>query len=242
MNLVSAGLSDRGRVRPRNEDALLLRPERGLFAVADGMGGHVGGDIASRVAVDVLDELGPDGLDAEQLRSIFLAAHGAILRAVSADPTLSGMGTTMTALRVRPENDGCLIIHTGDSRAYRFRDPQLHQLTRDHTWVQDQVDAGLLQPEQARAHPYSSVLTSALGIVNGEPEIQVVDVPCDAGDTILLCTDGLTAGLADQDIARLLSREPDMDAAARAFIAAANDAGGSDNITVALVRLLASGQ
>ena len=238
MKFEFAGLTDRGRIRERNEDALLQRPERGLFAVADGMGGHAGGDVASRIAIDVLDErtlaAGPDAGPA-QLRAAIRAAHEAILKASRAEPDLDGMGTTLTAFAVRPR--GCLIGHVGDSRAYRLRDGELCQLTRDQSWVQDQIDAGRLTPRQARNHPYASIITSALGIRRSDLDIQVLEPDCVPGDLFLLCSDGLLAELEDDEIADLLQADTDLDGAARTLIDAANAAGGPDNITVALVRL-----
>ncbi|MFW5947231.1 MAG: PP2C family protein-serine/threonine phosphatase [Gemmatimonadota bacterium] len=236
MDFVFAGHTDIGRVRHRNEDALLQRPLRGLAVVADGMGGHAAGDIASRIAVDVLDDrsrnLGPD--PARGLADAVRAAHEAILRAAGADRELEGMGTTLTALRVH--RDGCVIAHVGDSRAYRLRGEGLEQLTRDQTWVQDQVDAGALSPDEARRHPYASVLTTALGVGDGELEVQLLRPNCRPGDTFLLCTDGLTARLTDADLRAVLRDEADdLDRAARALVDAANDAGGPVNITVALV-------
>jgi protein phosphatase len=240
MQLAFAGRTDVGRVRSRNEDALLERPERGLFAVADGMGGHAGGDIASRIAVDILDErtaTDPAALSAEGLEETLRAAHEAILRAARADRDLDGMGTTMTALRVDAEHGGCAIAHVGDSRAYRWREGALEQLTRDQTWVQEQVDAGLLSPAQARHHPFSAMLTCALGIDEADLEVQVLEPDVRPGDTFLLCSDGLIARLGDDDLSLALAAHGDLDAAADALVDAANEAGGPDNITVALVRI-----
>ena len=238
MHISFAGHTDVGRVRTRNEDALLLRPERGLFAVADGMGGHAAGDIASRIAVDVLDErtAHPSDDPGAQLADAARAAHDAILKAARADSSLQGMGTTLTALRVLDGGDACLIAHVGDSRAYRWRNGALRQLTRDQTWVQDQVDAGLLSAEQARSHPFSAMLTCALGIRDVSLDIQILRPECGPGDTFLLCSDGLVARLRDEDLRRVLARHDDLERTARALVSAANDAGGPDNITVALIR------
>lgn len=233
-----AGRTDVGRVRSRNEDALLLRPQRGLFAVADGMGGHAAGDIASRIAIDVLDERSTDAsgdMEAPLVASI-QAGHEAILKAARADAALQGMGTTLTALHAGAGE--CVIAHVGDSRAYRWSGGALEQLTRDQTWVQEQVDAGLLAPERARDHPFAAMLTCALGIEDVDLDIQTIRPRCEPGDTYLLCSDGLVARLDDDDVRRvLLENGPDLDAAADALVDAANRAGGPDNITVALVRL-----
>jgi serine/threonine protein phosphatase PrpC len=239
MKLRFAGRTDVGRVRSRNEDALLERPDRGMFAVADGMGGHAAGDIASRIAVDVLDERSADSTEpaADALKADIRAAHEAILRAARADSSLQGMGTTLTTLRLRPDGKGCLIGHVGDSRAYRWRDGKLKQLTRDQTWVQDQVEAGAISSEQARHHPFSAMLTCALGIEDVDLDVQVVEFECAAGDTYLLCSDGLIARLDDADLRRIMAEHHDLDQAAAALVKAANAAGGPDNITVSLVRI-----
>jgi PPM family protein phosphatase len=237
MTFSFAGHTDVGRVRARNEDALYLQPLRGLAAVADGMGGHAAGDVASRIAVDILDDRtrdpGPDPTAA--LADAVRAGHHAILRAAGADPELQGMGTTLTALRVHP--DGCAIVHVGDSRAYRWRGAALEQLTRDQTWVQEQVEAGTIAPARARTHPFASVLTGALGIEDQEIDVEVLEPACEPGDTFLLCSDGLIARLDDHEILAVLQAHThDLDDAARALVEAANEAGGPDNITVALVR------
>ena len=238
MNFEFAGLTDQGRVRARNEDALLQRPERGLFAVADGMGGHAGGDVASRIAVDVLDEhllaAGPEP-GPDEIGAAIRAAHEAILRAARAESELEGMGTTLTALVAGAR--GCLIGHVGDSRAYCLRNGALEQLTRDQTWVQDQVDSGALTPEQARRHPFSAMITCALGIGDVDLDVQILHPRCEPGDLFLLCSDGLTARLDDGALADLLVGRDALDDAARALVDAANEAGGPDNITVALVRV-----
>ena len=227
-----------GRVRERNEDALLQRPDRGLFAVADGMGGHAAGDIASRIAVDVLDERTMEPVEdlGAQLADAAHAGHDAILKAARADAALRGMGTTLTALRVRPDGGGCVIAHVGDSRAYRWRNGSLEQLTRDQTWVQEQVEAGNLTDAQARNHPFAAMLTCALGIRDVNLDVQLVEARCAPGDTFLLCSDGLIAALKDRDLRRILAEHEDLDRAANALVDRANEAGGPDNITVALVR------
>lgn len=205
------------------------------------MGGHAAGDIASRIAVDVVDDRSahlPDEDEGEYLRETVREAHEAILRAAAADPELDGMGTTLTLLRIDPGDGAGVIAHVGDSRAYRLRAGELKQLTRDQTWVQEQIDAGLLSPEQARGHPFSSMITCALGIEAVELDIQIIDPEPRPGDLFLLCSDGLTAGLTDQDLQALLLQHSDLEDAARALVDAANEAGGPDNITVGLVRIL----
>lgn len=239
MQTLFAGHTDTGRVRARNEDALLQRPERGLVAVADGMGGHAAGDVASRIAVDVLDDSTAHGaIDTGVLEHAIRAAHDAILKAARADADLDGMGTTLTALHVDPGNGACAIGHVGDSRAYRLREGALDQLTRDQTWVQEQVDAGALTPAQARNHPFAAMLTCALGIDERPLDVQAFEVDAAPGDLFLLCSDGLVARLDDDDLHRIVfQQQQDLDRLARELVDAANEAGGPDNITVALVRL-----
>lgn len=242
MQIRVAGRTDVGQVRTRNEDALLQRPPRGLVAVADGMGGHAAGDIASRIAVDVVDDrtrhLPEDGLD-DYFRETVREAHEAILRAAAADSELEGMGTTLTILRLDPGGSTGLIAHVGDSRAYRWRAGSLHQLTRDQTWVQQQIDDGVLSPEQAHGHPFSAMLTCALGIPDVDLDVQLIDPEPEDGDLLMLCSDGLTARLTDDDLREILVQhsDSDLDATAGALVDAANEAGGPDNITVALVRI-----
>lgn len=238
MKLTYGGRTDVGRVRTRNEDALLERPERALFAVADGMGGHAAGDIASRMAVDVLDEatLHPADDVAGQLEQAVRAGHGAILKAARADSDLDGMGTTLTAVRLLEESQEWLVAHVGDSRAYLWRDGDLRQLTRDQTWVQDQVDAGQLNEAQARTHPFSAMLTCALGIGDVDLDVQLIRESARHGDLMLLCSDGLTARLQDSDLRPLLASTDDLVEMAGAMVDRANEVGGPDNITVCLVR------
>jgi PPM family protein phosphatase len=239
MRLSSFAGSDVGRARSGNEDSYFCG--RTVFAVADGLGGHQGGEVASAAAVAPLEAL--DGRElatpteaAEALAAAIQEANSAILDRAAGDPSLWGMGTTMTAAAVT--TDGHLqLAHVGDSRAYLLRDGALEQLTTDHTVVAELVRRGRLTPELAAIHPERSILTRAVGL---DPRIPV-DTP-DAldlrpGDQYLLCSDGLTEAVADPTIAELLSANGDGDAACRSLIDAANEAGGPDNITVVLVRV-----
>lgn len=238
-----AALSDTGRMRPRNEDALLVRPEKRLYAVADGMGGHVAGEVASGLAVATLDdEIPADAADssAPQLVRLLvdsmLAANERILERGRTEPHTRGMGTTLTAMAVPRRGSSLALAHVGDSRAYRFRLAGLERLTRDHTWVQEQVDAGRLDPDKARGHPYANVLSRVLGLPDLDSvESRVVDVR--SGDVLLLCSDGLTTVLDESAITRVLSETVDLHAAAAALVEAANAEGGPDNVTVLLVRV-----
>ena len=240
--------SDTGQVRRRNEDAVRVAGSRGALVVADGMGGHPAGDVASALAAEEafhrLLEI-PVGLPAEEVSAAALGERmGELVRkadervreGIREDPSLDGMGTTLTAMLLDAGRGRAFLGHVGDSRAYRLRDGVLELLTRDHTWVQEQVDQGRLSPAQARAHPYASVLTRVLGL-EGPVQPDVVDVEALPGDVFLLCSDGLTAMLTDPDIeATLNAGLPEgIDAAADALVRAANEEGGVDNITVALL-------
>lgn len=236
-----AALTDRGRLRQRNEDAYLVRPDARLFAVADGMGGHAAGDVASRLAAAQLDAVfaaPPNRVRAGALGRRLVAAFDAVndelLEHAARDPRLRGMGTTLTAFCPVPDAPQAVIAHIGDSRAYRLRDGALRQLTNDHTWVQQQVDAGMLTPHQARHHPWAAMLDRVLGTpAVGPADIYVIDV--EPGDVFLLCSDGLTGMIEDADIEALLKRDLPLDRHARELVAAANLRGGRDNITVVLL-------
>lgn len=232
-----AARTDVGRVRTQNEDAYLAVPEAGAFAVADGLGGHAAGEVASRLAVRVLaDHVGPTGPDRspEVARKTLLAAlresNRVILEEAGRDPALRGMGTTLTALLLADDR-AWAIGHVGDSRAYRLRGGSLERLTRDHTVVQQLVERGRLTEEQARVHPRSSVLTRALGIER-EVEAELYDGRARAGDRFLLCSDGLTAMVPEDRIQELLEEAGDPSEVADRLVGAANQAGGADNITV----------
>jgi PPM family protein phosphatase len=233
--------SDIGRRRRRNEDALVALPAQGVFAVADGMGGHVGGDVASRLAVDALRRAmsanGPlrDDAASAALRAAFDGAAHALAEEAARTPRLAEMGTTLAVVRIAPDGSHALIAHVGDSRVYRLRNDRLELLTRDHTWVQQEVDAGRLTPEQARRHPRAPFLLRVLDAQrSAAPDMTRVDLL--AGDTLLLCTDGLSGPLDEFEIAAILALPvPPEDVVCR-LIEAANARGGPDNITAIVVR------
>lgn len=236
------GLTDVGRQRSRNEDQFLVSVERGLFAVADGMGGHAAGDVASRTAMDTVDRMvGPPESDVdpdariEELVSAARQANREILADAERTPERAGMGTTLTVFATLPDRPTRVVVHIGDSRAYMLRDRALTQLTTDHTWVQRQVELGKLTPRRARVHPYSSVLTRALGAGEADRIDHLAGV-AKPGDLYLLCTDGLTTVLEDDTIESILNEDRDLVSAARELVDAANQAGGPDNITVVLIR------
>lgn len=232
--------SDVGRVRESNEDSVFTSQESGVFVVADGMGGHAAGEIASAVASRIIGDSACRDCESvedlqRQLNEAFLAAGREIARQVELDPSRSGMGTTATALRVRTEGQ-YVIGHIGDSRAYLWRDGELRRVTRDHSWVQEQVDRGVITPEQAVGHPQSNIITRALGTdPRPTPDLYVGDSR--NGDVFVLATDGLTDRVREVRIAKLLSKSRDLEKAADALVREANDNGGSDNITVLLVRV-----
>lgn len=243
-----AGHSDVGKVRRRNEDSYAVFPDLGIAVVADGMGGHPGGDVASRIAAEAAAEALADAVREgtaeddfaerfrEVMREAILMAHGDIREEGRANPELEGMGTTLTAMVVEPGTGSWIIGHVGDSRAYRLREGELHQLTRDDTWVQDQIDRGDMRPESARLSPYAHLLSQCVGLED-EPTPQILDGSSRVGDAYLLCTDGLVGMLDDHQVARILENggtEPGD--SLKALIEGANEAGGNDNITAALIR------
>lgn len=224
--------SDVGRVRDGNEDSYLLQEP--YFAVADGMGGHLAGDVASRLAVQTISEhtsdpstATPDGLE----RTV-KDANAAIHRKASQDPSLHGMGTTCTLVLV---DDSTLhIAHVGDSRAYRLRGDEITLLTEDHTLVGRMVKEGRLQPEEAERHPQRSIITRALG-VDDEVEVDLLEERVEEGDRFLICSDGLTSMIDADAIREILRDNDDPQTAVDALIAAANEAGGEDNITAVVL-------
>jgi PPM family protein phosphatase len=237
MRLSTFAGTDVGRTRSGNEDSYFCG--RTVFAVADGLGGHQGGEVASAAAVEPLAtldgrELATPAEAAEALAGAIAEANSAILERAAGDPGLWGMGTTVTAAVV--VGDHLQLAHVGDSRAYLLRDGTLEQHTTDHTVVGELVRRGRLTPAQAAVHPERSILTRAVGL---DPRIPV-DTPdpidLHPGDQVLLCSDGLTEAVPDPQIAEILITNPDGNTACTALIDAANDAGGPDNITVVLLR------
>jgi len=245
MRWESASITDRGLHRPNNEDALLDDIGIALFAVADGMGGHAAGEVASRIAVDAVAREAAAGRKpranaADPLVRAFTLANREIRRKGRAEPEKRGMGTTLSVLSGNSGNSRGVIVHVGDSRVYRARGGRLEQLTRDHTWVQERVDAGVLTPEQARSHPYASILTRVLGTEERlMPDVFALDI--EPGDIFLLCSDGLTAMVSDAEIESTLQREEPLQQLAERLVAMAKASGGSDNVTVVLVKALPNG-
>lgn len=227
-----AGKSDVGLVRSGNEDAYLISPP--LFAVADGLGGHSAGEIASQVAVETLERTAPGRVDAKALARAVRQANAAVIAAAETGRERTGMGTTLTAAML----DGTRIVvaHVGDSRAYLLHLGGLQRITEDHSLVADMVRHGQLTEEESRYHPNRSVITRALG---SDPNLVVDTFEVDAapGDLLLLCSDGLTSMLTDAEIGQLLVAAPTPASAVDALVARANDAGGQDNVTAVVVRI-----
>jgi len=240
VHITCAGRTDVGIIRAGNEDSFLMVPDRGIFVVADGMGGHAAGEVASEMAVRyVARELGSlkglgDDQVADRMRTAIRAANGAIFQRTLTEHDKRGMGTTVTALVLYETR--FLVGQVGDSRAYLHRDGKLIQLTKDHSYVQEQVDAGYLTPEQARSHPYSNVITRCVGANNDVmPDIYLGTVK--PQDLFLLASDGLTGMLEDPELAEVLAGDRMPQDRVDALITEANRHGGLDNITAVIVRI-----
>ncbi len=251
MALTAFGLTDVGRKRKHNEDAYLLDAERGLFVVADGMGGHAAGEVASRLTVESIQEFiagteddhdntWPFGynnrysVDGNRLSTAVERANEKVMRAVVNRPELKGMGTTVVAALF--DEKRATLVHVGDSRAYLFRDAELRRLTDDHSWVQEQVNAGILSEEEARSHPLKNVVTRALG-GGTHVAVDLIEIPVGDGDRFLLCSDGLTGMVSDEEITSALSSTRSLELIVRSLIDLANERGGVDNITAIMVEV-----
>lgn len=244
--------SDPGLRRTSNEDSFRSRPDIGLFIVADGMGGHVAGEVASRLAVEAVEQFIEEtgqvdrnrtwpfpfepqlSLDANRLKSAFRLANRRIASAISESQDLRGMATTASAVLLGKE--GACVGHVGDSRVYVLRKGQLRQITDDHSWVEEQVRAGTMTASAARQHPWRNVVTRALS--GGEdPEVDVTEITPEPGDRYLLCSDGLFGVVNDARIAEILAMDAPLDEICQKLVAAANDAGGPDNITALVLEI-----
>lgn len=232
----SAGATDRGRLRPLNQDAFLDQPAQGLWAVADGMGGHQDGARASQLLVQRLG-----ALRAEQLQADAVAAVSGVLQAVNAElwqaSTDAGsdiIGSTIVTMSAA--RDQAMLLWAGDSRAYRLRDGVLTQLTRDHSQVQMLVDRGMLSADEAERHPFSNLLARAVG---GEREIRIDHraEPLQAGDRYLLCSDGLNRELSSGEISGWLAAPRELQQIADGLVQAACAAGGRDNVTAVVIAI-----
>lgn len=248
MRLEAYARTDTGPVRENNEDNFLVDQDSGLFVVADGMGGHAAGEVAARVAVETIRELlegesdpnetqldrsVQDPADAlrERLRYAMNQASARIRKEAQAHPQYAGMGTTVCVLLV--EADQAHLAHVGDSRIYLMRDGHIQRLTRDHTVVQQEIDAGRLTPEMARQVPHRNYLTQSVGY-HGPVEPDTSTRPLQPGDVFIICSDGLTDPLEDQSIATICART-DLADLADTLVDEALKAGGEDNVTVVVV-------
>ncbi len=265
----SFGLTDRGRVRPANEDQFLIAEltktlrvvgtsfpqsqmqrsadQSYLFVVADGMGGHAGGQHASALAVRSVESFIVEtfqwfgackGSHQDEVLSAFqsalVQANARVLVEADREPALRGMGTTMTL--AYSLNRWLFVAHVGDSRCYLLRSGVLHRLTSDHTVVEELLRRGLIQPEEAARSHWRHVITNAIGGAMAAIKVEVHKLHLEADDAVLLCSDGLTGMLAEQEIATILQSEASLEGAASRLIIRANEAGGRDNITVVLAR------
>jgi len=245
--------SDPGLRRSSNEDSYCTRPDLGLYVVADGMGGHVAGEVASRVAVEAIEifiqeTAGADknrtwpfpfepalSLEANRLKAAFRLANRRIASTIADSTDLRGMATTASAILSGPE--GACVAHVGDSRVYVHHADHLHQITNDHSWVEEQVRAGTMSPTAARQHPWRNVVTRALS--GGEdPEVDVTQIQPQVAERYLLCSDGLFSVVTDEQIAAVMAdRSTPLDQLCQRLIEAANTAGGPDNITALLLEV-----
>jgi serine/threonine protein phosphatase PrpC len=226
--------SDTGKKRRRNEDNYVVAPP--LFAVADGMGGAQAGEVASKLAAATVESGGAGLHGVEHVRELIEEANRRVYERAASDPAASGMGTTMTVALV--EGMTVTIGHVGDSRAYLVRDGEMQQLTDDHSLVNELLKSGKLSPEEAHTHPQRSVITRAVGT---DPDVDADAFAIDAqdGDVFLLCSDGLTDMLEDEDILELLDKHrDDLDRAVRQLVERANRLGGEDNITAVAFRVV----
>lgn len=220
-----------GRVRNLNEDSFFADPELGLWIVADGMGGHESGEVASRIAVDFIHEQVARGVS---LREAAARAHDVVTLAAREGLGKPGMGSTLVALQLQGAQYH--VVWVGDSRAYLWSGVGLRQLTRDHSFVQRMVDEGQISSAEAANHPYRNVITQALGVADlDQVEVGEVTGTLNRGEMILLCSDGLTGEVSEGEIDTLLQPGDGLQAQAEALVAAALEHGGSDNVTVALV-------
>jgi PPM family protein phosphatase len=233
MKLAAGSATDTGLIRGNNEDSFVVDAAHALFAVADGMGGHRGGEVASRTAIEALRAAIASG---HPIDEAITRANTAVLERAAGDEDVTGMGTTMTAVVVSGGRQ-LLVGHVGDSRAYLVHDGALTRITDDHSLVEELVREGKLTAEQAESHPRRAIVTRALG-VDAEVEVDLYPVDVSAGDRVVTCSDGLTTMVRERDVERLVRGEPDAQRAAELLVDAANRAGGEDNTSVIVIDVL----
>ena len=248
MRVLASGRTEVGCVRKHNEDNFLLEPELGLFVVADGLGGHAAGEVASQIVVDKVgdfisqtaerDRTWPVeyevGLsyDGNRLKGALLLADQGILDDIRGNPERESMGSTVVACLV--QGDRATLVHVGDSRAYLLNSSGIQQVTRDHSWVAEHVANGILTADEARHHPFRNVITQALGN-GGDLDVAVQEIQVKELDRILLCSDGLSGMIQDRAIWEIVEQASDVEAATAKLIDTAMANGGEDNITVVII-------
>jgi protein phosphatase len=252
LTISSAALSHPGLRREDNEDACCAKGEIGLYMVADGMGGHAAGEVASRIAVETVEGFVRDtkdadvhttwpfpydpalSLDGNRIKAALRLANRRLAAAMDENESLRGMATTAAVVlagRRKP-----VVAHVGDSRVYLYRSGALSQVTQDHSWVGEQVRAGVLSETDARRHPWRNVVTRALS-GGDDPEVDVAELDLETGDCLLICSDGLSGVVSREKLAAILGANAPLEATCQSLIDAANDAGGPDNITVAMLKV-----
>lgn len=247
-----AARSDRGLVRTNNEDSVYAGAR--LLALADGMGGHAAGEVASRMAVETAEAFVKDtrdadvnrtwpfpydtalSLDGNRLKIALRLANRKLAAAMDDNETLRGMATTAAAILFGHPTARPVIAHVGDSRIYLWRRGHIQQITQDHSWVGEQVRAGVLTETDARRHPWRNVVTRALS-GGDDPDVDVSEIDVEAGDRLLICSDGLSGVVPPEKLEALIGKSEDLQATCQALIEAANEAGGPDNITVAMLKV-----
>jgi protein phosphatase len=248
MRMLASGRTEVGCVRKHNEDNFLMEPDLGLFVVADGLGGHAAGEVASRIVVEKVGEFITQtaerdrtwpveydmalSYDGNRLKAALLMADQGILHDIQGNPERESMGSTVVACLV--QGDKATLVHVGDSRAYVVNPQGIQQVTRDHSWVAEQVENGILTPEEARHHPFRNVITQALGN-GGDLDVAVQEIQVKELDRILLCSDGLSGMVQDQAIWEIMNAASEVEAATQNLITKAMENGGEDNITVVIV-------
>ncbi len=250
MRLIAAGKTDVGCVRKHNEDNLLLDTELGLLVVADGLGGHAAGEIASKIVVDrvahfIAQTVEKDrtwpleydvnlNYDGNRLKVALLLSDQAIAEDIKTNPERETMGSTVVACLVHGPR--VTMAHVGDSRAYLVNPESIVQITRDHSWVAEQVAHGILTPSEARVHPFRNVITQALGN-GGDLDVAIQELELREMDRLLLCSDGLSGMVNDQDIWTIVNESPSLEEAVNRLVARAKENGGEDNVTVILAAI-----
>jgi len=252
MGVSCAAATDKGLRRQTNEDSFSVREDLGLFVVADGMGGHAAGEVASRGVVEGVvafieatvamssDQAWPIPFDPRQsvnvnrLRAGFRMGNRRLAAQIASSSGLRGMATTAVAVLIDGETG--TLGHVGDSRAYLLRNGQLERLTRDHSWVEEQIHVGALSENAAREHPWRNIVTRALS-GSEDVEVDIQEVSLKVGDRLLLCSDGVFSVLRDEQINNVLQRESDLDSLCHVLIQGANDGGGPDNVTAIVLEI-----